>query len=450
MFCRKCGTELKDEWQVCPKCGEPVPKDNEENITEQSREVLTDNKAENTEHFGDSATQSTYVSNNKKNNNGIIIGVVVALIVIGVAVFFLLGKKDKKVDVPKEDKKTETEVSDFSKQDFEELVGKTAEDVKKAGLVEKGTSGKFEGLSGNVVVMLGNGQVNYVEISGDATKAPTFHGVSLGMTEEEAGSKLADAYPQTSKETNGIRVYNLETKATVLCGLTDGKIDSIIYRIMDDTELQNYQNSQTQEYIFPDSDKKYLSEDEVRSVDASQLSLGRNEIFARHGYIFKDDSINQYFAGKSWYQGTVPADQFDMDSVLNDFERKNVELIKKVENEVNGTSSQSFIGIEGTYQCGSDDDSGVIGVSIDGNDIYFTIGTHSNPGFLGGVGGAIKGTIENSNTATIDYGDGLIFKMVWKDKGVFVITRTTSSGWDEIDDITDNVEYVNAEYYGVS
>ena len=189
--------------------------------------------------------------------------------------------------------------------------------------------------------MLGNGQVNYVEISGDATKAPTFHGVSLGMTEEEAGSKLADAYPQTSKETNGIRVYNLETKATVLCGLTDGKVDSIIYRIMDDTELQNYQNSQTQEYIFPDSDKKYLSEDEVRSVDASQLSLGRNEIFARHGYIFKDDSINQYFAGKSWYQGTVPADQFDMDSVLNDFERKNVELIKKVENEFNGTSSQT-------------------------------------------------------------------------------------------------------------
>ena len=41
----------------------------------------------------------------RKNNKGIIIGVVVALIVIGVAVFFLLGKKDKKVDVPKEDKK---------------------------------------------------------------------------------------------------------------------------------------------------------------------------------------------------------------------------------------------------------------------------------------------------------------------------------------------------------
>lgn len=24
MFCKKCGTELKDEWKVCPNCGEPV------------------------------------------------------------------------------------------------------------------------------------------------------------------------------------------------------------------------------------------------------------------------------------------------------------------------------------------------------------------------------------------------------------------------------------------
>lgn len=447
MFCEKCGSELQDDWKICPNCGEPVPEEKEENITEQSREVPTDNKTESTEHFGDSTTQSTYVSDNKKNSKGIIIGVVVALIVIGVAVFFLFGKKDKKVDAPKEDKKTETEVSDFSKQDFEELVGKTVEDVKKTGLVEMDNSGEFEGLSGSITVRVEDGQVNYIAITGDKTKSPTFHGVSLGMTEEEANSKLADTYSQATNQTDNMRVYNSDKKATVYLGFTDGKVDSITYRPMEDTEVQN---NQVQEYIFPDSDKKYLSEDEVRSVDASLLSLGRNEIFARHGYIFKDDSINQYFKGKSWYQGTVPADQFDIDAVFNDFEKKNVELIKKVENEGNGTSSKSFIGIEGTYQSGSDDDSGVIGVTLYDGDIYFTIGTQSNPGILGGIGGSIKGTIENSNTVTIDYGAGLIFKMVWKDKGVFVITRTTPSGWDEIDDVTDNVEYVNAEYYGVS
>lgn len=436
MFCEKCGSELQDDWKICPNCGEPVPEEKEENITEQSREVLTDNKAENTEHFGDSATQSTYVSNNKKNNKGIIIGVVVALIVIGVAVFSLLGKKDKKVDVPKEDKKTETEVSDFSKQDFEELVGKTAEDVKKAGLVEKGTSGKFEGLSGNVVVMLGNGQVNYVEISGDATKAPTFHGVSLGMTEEEAGSKLADAYPQTSKETNGIRVYNLETKATVLCGLTDGKVDSIIYRTMDDAELQNYQNSQTQEYIFPDSDKKYLSEDEVRSVDASQLSLGRNEIFARHGYIFEDDSINQYFAGKSWYQGTVPADQFDMDSVFNDFEKKNVELIKKVENEVNGSSSTKFLGRRGDYICQNPDDPDIgterIEVLQIGSDfVKFRIGILGTeleyPWF-----GEYEVKMTSNNTASGIIKDSMKVTLEWEDEDTFYVTYEGEASGNDI------------------
>lgn len=312
MFCEKCGAELKEDWKICPNCGTPVPEENDEPI-----------QAPN---------------NNHKNNKWIIIGIVAVIIVVVVAAFTVFGKKETKSKVPKESKKTETEETDFSKQDLEDLIGKTAEDVKKTGLVEMGDSGEFEGLSGSITVRIEDGQVKYIAITGDKAKAPTFHGVSLGMTEEEANSKLADIYSQASNQTDNIRVYNSDKKASVYLGFTNGKVDSITYRPMEDTEAQN---DQAQEYIFPDSDKKYLSEDEVRSVDASQLSLGRNEIFARHGYIFEDDSINQYFAGKSWYQGTVPADQFDMEAVFNDFEKKNVELIKKVENEVNGTSSQA-------------------------------------------------------------------------------------------------------------
>lgn len=117
-------------------------------------------------------------------------------------------------------------------------------------------------------------------------------------------------------------------------------------------DIQNIEKEEKMraEYIFPDSDKKYLSEDEVRSVDTEKMALGRNEIFARHGYIFTNETYAEYFESKSWYQGTVSADQFNADQEFNDFEKKNVELIKRIENEVNGTQND-FIGREGSYIC---------------------------------------------------------------------------------------------------
>ena len=87
------------------------------------------------------------------------------------------------------------------------------------------------------------------------------------------------------------------------------------------------------EFVFPDSDKRYLTEEEVRSVDVELLSVGRNEIFARHGYIFKTENLQEYFESTSWYEGTVPGDQFNSEKEFNNYEKKNVELIKKVENE---------------------------------------------------------------------------------------------------------------------
>lgn len=95
------------------------------------------------------------------------------------------------------------------------------------------------------------------------------------------------------------------------------------------------------EYIFPDSAEKYLSEDEVRRVEADKLFIGRNEIFARHGYLFKDEGLKQHFAATSWYKGTVKPEDFNAEQVFNDFEKKNVELIKKVEDEINGTSTKN-------------------------------------------------------------------------------------------------------------
>lgn len=84
--------------------------------------------------------------------------------------------------------------------------------------------------------------------------------------------------------------------------------------------------------------------------------IGRNEIFARHGYIFEMEELRTHFEGTSWYKGTVPGNQFNGDTVFNDFEKKNIELIKRAEDEINGgaenqqdTQGNDFSIPAGTY-----------------------------------------------------------------------------------------------------
>lgn len=446
MFCRNCGAEIKDDWKICPNCGKEIVRNNE--------------------NTGQVSQQEKF--DTKKSKKKIIIGIIIGIIVVGGAgiVYGVNANKTqntqpKTTTASKKGKKTK-EIKDFSKQDFEDLVGKTKEEIEKAG-IPKVEKGEYETSDSSVKVSMKKGKVNFIHIEGDEKTAPTFHEVKLGMSKEEAEEKLKDAYPETMPSAEGLYAMNYEKQeqVTCYCDTDNDQVLEISYQALTEEELKEVKEELAQQFVFPDSANKYLSEDEIRKVDVDKMNIGRNEIYARHGYIFTDEEMKQYFENQQWYRERVTADQFKED-VFNSFEKKNIELIKKVEDEVNGTSDSTngqetnnsddtnFIGMEGTYQCGSDDESGLIDVWKEGNDIYFAMGTQENPGILGGVGGGMKGTIKDNRTVTIDYGEGLIFTLVWDDAGSFTITRSTSSGWDVIDEITDNVTYVNAEYYGVS
>ena len=60
--------------------------------------------------------------------------------------------------------------------------------------------------------------------------------------------------------------------------------------------------------------------------------LARNEIYARHGRIFEDEGLNNYFNRQTWYVGYQTAEEFD-DAELSDVERKNLDTIVKYEKE---------------------------------------------------------------------------------------------------------------------
>lgn len=86
------------------------------------------------------------------------------------------------------------------------------------------------------------------------------------------------------------------------------------------------------EYIFPDSSEKRLKENDVKSLSSAQCRLAKNEIYARHGRLFQDESLQKYFDKKSWYSGYIEPNDFD-ESVFNKTEKANIKLLAKYENK---------------------------------------------------------------------------------------------------------------------
>lgn len=59
-------------------------------------------------------------------------------------------------------------------------------------------------------------------------------------------------------------------------------------------------------------------------LDSATLDLRRNEVFARHGHVFKRDDLRVYFEDQPWYQ----ADASFKDASIDKAERECVARIK--------------------------------------------------------------------------------------------------------------------------
>jgi hypothetical protein len=90
------------------------------------------------------------------------------------------------------------------------------------------------------------------------------------------------------------------------------------------------------EFILPDSSVRVLDKSELAGFSAEQCRLARNEIYAKHGRMFDDAGLQNYFNFRSWYHGTIPAKQFN-DNMLSDIEIQNRNLIIAFEKEMGYT-----------------------------------------------------------------------------------------------------------------
>ena len=80
-------------------------------------------------------------------------------------------------------------------------------------------------------------------------------------------------------------------------------------------------------YDYPQTSERLLSESDLIGKSKDEIKIMRNEILARHGYIFKNKELNEYFSSKSWYNPKSS----DVTSELSEIEIKNIEFLKKHE-----------------------------------------------------------------------------------------------------------------------
>jgi hypothetical protein len=67
----------------------------------------------------------------------------------------------------------------------------------------------------------------------------------------------------------------------------------------------------------------------LKSYKKSTLSLMRNEILARHGYVFEDEDLKEYFSKQPWYKPAQSNDGIELSFI----EKLNLKLIENAESD---------------------------------------------------------------------------------------------------------------------
>jgi hypothetical protein len=78
---------------------------------------------------------------------------------------------------------------------------------------------------------------------------------------------------------------------------------------------------------YPIASTRELKQEEVLNLTAEEMKKMRNEIYARHGYIFQNQEMLAHFSKMPWYKG----EHTDVRNMLTPLEKKNIELIKEME-----------------------------------------------------------------------------------------------------------------------
>ena len=176
------------------------------------------------------------------------------------------------------------------------------------------------------------------ETEAPATEAPTEPVTEAPVTEP---ATEAPAEPETEEHVTDGKFEDLSD--VDLFSLSQDELATTV-REEPETEAESETESETEteseieadtrsEYIFPDMDTRYLTQDEVSKLSLQAVCYAKNELYARHGRKFLSQELKDYFNDKTWYEGTVDPDSFSP-GVFNTYENDNLLLLVSAEEKL--------------------------------------------------------------------------------------------------------------------
>lgn len=154
-----------------------------------------------------------------------------------------------------------------------------------------------------------------------------FIGTPLGLikhrnSEEDIEITTKEKYTDETSESTDISEevgdYNVGLEETEMTDNSTG-----------DNEDNDTKND---DWIFPESDTRYLTQEDVEGIDMDQIRYGLNEIYARHGRTFNNQELQEYFDSKAWYSPLYTPDEFSQieSSTLNEYEKENIKFLSEL------------------------------------------------------------------------------------------------------------------------
>ena len=171
-------------------------------------------------------------------------------------------------------------------------------------------------------------------------------------------------------------------------------------------------------YLIADSNRRLLTESELWEWDYESLGYILNEIFARHGYVFKEGGVyDQYFSAMPWY--TPNADSNNSRacySQLNSVEWENEGLVKLVRQEMRemGTTNPRGKSVWDDFYTGFDTLQGFDGLSLKSGQKLAVYSAPSSRSWRGADGKASVST------------NGAIYCAGWESGWLLVMYETNS------------------------